>query len=1046
MGSGTSRRYFWRDLNITGKFTLAFGTLIALIILVAATGYIALTTISNQTESDIVPSMEIQRLVLEIKNGIGQARYLQKSFFLNLPKIGFSKAQKQLSDQMLDQIAIVLERSKRLKTRIQESEVSAQLQESEVNLNFFLSVADRFSETFNEAVKLVIKLSDEKTGLEPLLEKHSQEMLNRLQGFQDLVLLSKYREIQLLEKKYRLTRQRPYMQSLFNLAGGLRGLIENHRELKQLEKNQIIAALTDYLAVAEEILPLDVEIRSKFNEFDLHAQAVDPIIEELVKLANLEVKTETQQIHKTRHLVTILLFSAVLSAVLLAAIIALVFNKSITRNIVRLTHTAAELKNGNLEARSDISSSNELGLLADSFNTMAQRIKTLVDNLEGEAATANSRLFQALESISDGFCLFDAHGVFILANTKYKEMFAKIEPYLRPGVHIEDILRAAAQQKIFPEAAANNAGWLAAQLKQWFDTSITSQVHELDDGFWVQVSKYRTQHGEIVGIYTNITSHKTAEKQLRQAKVAAEAATKSKSQFLANMSHEIRTPMNGIIGFTDLMLETALDDSQLDYTHMIKRSGEALLSLVNDLLDFSKIESGELEFESIDFDPELLAYDVCELIRPKLVDKPIELLCHIDNDVPAWVQGDPLRFRQVITNLLGNAPKFTEAGEISLVMELERETSDKVMLHVKVMDTGVGIPKDKLDKIFEPFKQADGTTSRKYGGTGLGLSICRQLATMMGGDAWAESEEGRGSVFHFTAWMEKSDRNRPKRVTPAVLSGKRVLVVDEHAGNRRILEQMLSVAGMQVHCLDGGVQVVETLNRAQTKGMPFDIAILDINKPDMNDCTVAQQIRASQNGLQELPLIALSSVLEMGASTSQQAGFNGFLAKPVRRDRLLQMIGRLLGEAPVKQTGGTQQTSRMHTQYTVREAMKHSVRILLAEDNPVNQKLAIMMLTKSGYQVEVAGNGIEAVDKYCANPNAYDLIFMDVQMPKMDGKEATQHLRSLGFQEIPIVAMTAHAMKGDREMCIAAGMNDYMTKPIKRDSVFNIIEKYIFGK
>jgi hypothetical protein len=333
MGSGTSRRYFWRDLNITGKFTLAFGTLIALIILVAATGYIALTTISNQTESDIVPSMEIQRLVLEIKNGIGQARYLQKSFFLNLPKIGFSKAQKQLSDQMLDQIAIVLERSKRLKTRIQESEVSAQLQESEVNLNFFLSVADRFSETFNEAVKLVIKLSDEKTGLEPLLEKHSQEMLNRLQGFQDLVLLSKYREIQLLEKKYRLTRQRPYMQSLFNLAEGLRGLIENHRELKQLEKNQIIAALTDYLAVAEEILPLDVEIRSKFNEFDLHAQAVDPIIEELVKLANLEVKTETQQIHKTRHLVTILLFSAVLSAVLLAAIIALVFNRDYHRNL-----------------------------------------------------------------------------------------------------------------------------------------------------------------------------------------------------------------------------------------------------------------------------------------------------------------------------------------------------------------------------------------------------------------------------------------------------------------------------------------------------------------------------------------------------------------------------------------------------------------------------------------------------------------------------------------------------------------------------------------
>jgi CheY-like chemotaxis protein len=463
-------------------------------------------------------------------------------------------------------------------------------------------------------------------------------------------------------------------------------------------------------------------------------------------------------------------------------------------------------------------------------------------------------------------------------------------------------------------------------------------------------------------------------------------------------------------------------------------------------LDFSKIESGELEFESIDFDPELLAYDVCELVRPKIEDKPIELLCHVDNDVPTLVKGDPLRFRQVVTNLLGNAPKFTDAGEISLVMELEQETCDKVMLHVKIVDTGIGIPKDKLDTIFEPFKQADGTTSRKFGGTGLGLSICRQLAAMMDGNAWAESEEGRGSVFHFTSWVEKSDSQRPKRVAPTSLSGKRVLVVDDNAGNRHILEQMLLVADMQVHCLDGGVHVVETLKDASAKGIPFDIAILDIDMPDTNGYTVAQQIRASRNGLQEVPLIALSSMLKVSADQSKQAGFNGYLAKPVRRDRLLQMIGRLLGEAPDKQADGSRQTPVMHTQYSVREAMKHSVRILLAEDNPVNQKLAMMMLGKSGYQVDVAGNGIEAVEKYCADPNAYDLIFMDVQMPEMDGKEATQRLRSLGHTAVPIVAMTAHAMKGDRELCLSIGMNDYMTKPIKRDKVFNMIEKYVLSQ
>ena len=258
---------------------------------------------------------------------------------------------------------------------------------------------------------------------------------------------------------------------------------------------------------------------------------------------------------------------------------------------------------------------------------------------------------------------------------------------------------------------------------------------------------------------------------------------------------------------------------------------------------------------------------------------------------------------------------------------------------------------------------------------------------------------------------------------------------------------MLSAVDMQVHCLDGGTQAVDALKQAKTKGAPFDIAILDIHMPDINGNTVAQQIRASQNTLGQVPLIALSSVLDKkGASTSEQAGFNGFLAKPVRRDRLLQMIGRLLGEAPIEKHSVSDQTSKMHTQYTVREAMKHSIRILLAEDNLVNQKLAVMMLGKSGYQIEVAGNGIEAVDKYSADPDAYDLIFMDVQMPEMDGKEAAQRLRSLGFQDVPIIALTAQAMKGDREMCLAAGMNDYITKPIKRDKVFNMIEKYVYNK
>ncbi|MBI5895519.1 MAG: response regulator, partial [Desulfobacterales bacterium] len=352
--------------------------------------------------------------------------------------------------------------------------------------------------------------------------------------------------------------------------------------------------------------------------------------------------------------------------------------------------------------------------------------------------------------------------------------------------------------------------------------------------------------------------------------------------------------MNGIIGFTDMLLETGLDEVQADYTNTIKRSGEALLLLINDILDFSKIEAGEMEFEAIDFDPELLVYDVCELVRPKIGAKPIELLCNIDDDVPPLVKGDPLRYRQVITNLLGNAPKFTEQGEICVHLSVAAQTEHTLQLHATISDTGIGIPKDKLGVVFEAFQQADGSTSRKYGGTGLGLSICKTLATLMGGDTWAESEAGKGSVFHFTAGLQKTEAQLPARVPPASLAGKRVLVADDHAGTRKILERMLDAARMQVTSLAGGRLVVPTLIQAQTQGAPFDICLIDLGMPDMNGYQVAESLRGA---LERPPyMIALSSALERDAAKCEAAGFDGFQAKPVRRPRLVQMMGRLLGE------------------------------------------------------------------------------------------------------------------------------------------------------
>ncbi|WP_319522195.1 response regulator [uncultured Desulfosarcina sp.] len=425
----------------------------------------------------------------------------------------------------------------------------------------------------------------------------------------------------------------------------------------------------------------------------------------------------------------------------------------------------------------------------------------------------------------------------------------------------------------------------------------------------------------------------------------------------------------------------------------------------------------------------------------------MELLCRIDDHIPAMVNGDPLRFRQVITNLLGNAPKFTESGEIELSMDLDEETDEAVKLHATIRDTGIGIPENKLGTIFEPFQQADGSTTRKYGGTGLGLSICKQISNLMGGDVWVESTVGEGSRFHFTAWLKKCDETESRCGAPVSLKGKRGLVADDNVANAKILRQILEGVGMQAVCVYEGKDVLPTLQAALEKGEPFDLCISDIHMPDIDGFTVATEIRSSGAFFSSLPLLALSSSLERDAQKCEKAGFNGFLSKPARREKLLQMVGRLL----VDKDGTTQASSdkkgkKIHTQYSVREDLKHSVRILLAEDNLVNQKLAKLMLGKAGYQVDVANNGIEAVEKYSADPDAFDLIFMDVQMPEMDGKEATQTIRQKGFEDVPIIAMTAHAMKGDREMCLEVGMNDYITKPIKREAVFAIIEKNVFHK
>ena len=740
---------------------------------------------------------------------------------------------------------------------------------------------------------------------------------------------------------------------------------------------------------------------------------------------------------------------ALVSAVVIV-LLNLRLQRLVMRPLVRLADAAASIGTGDLDTRIEIKTHDEVGLLAEAFNRMAASL--------GGTTVSKDYFDNIIRSLADALVVVRTDFTIEMFNSALTRLAGCDEPEMIgrrfETLFAEDCLVDARTEQLTREGTLSgvemvivtNDGrrvdvWLSASALHDRSGRVNGYVAIMQD-----ITKRKRTEEELRQYYATVEEAKTrAEKQaeaLEEARNAALAATRLKSEFLANMSHEIRTPMNGIIGMTDLALGTELDPEQREYVETIKVSADSLMTVLNDILDFSKIEAGRLDLDCIPFSLGHNLRDTLKTLTFRAYQKGLELNCRVAPGVPDALLGDPGRLRQILINIVGNAIKFTEHGEILVDVAVEGEPGDRdIALHYSVADTGIGIPEDKQQLIFDPFTQADGSTTRKFGGTGLGLSIASQLVEMMNGRIWLESEVGRGSTFHFIVRLAlPAELPATASEAPAArFEGFRVLVVDDNATNCRLCAELFRGWKMRPSEVRDAPAALAALEQARVEGDPFALVLLDALMPGMDGFELAERIR-SRPDLTSTRLILLTSAGRPGdAARCRESGVAGYLTKPVFSVDLIEAVRRLLAAPP------EDAAVPLVTQHTIRES-RRSLRLLLAEDNSVNRLVATRVLEKMGHEVVAVGDGRQALT--ALEHERFDLVLMDVQMPEMDGFEATAALRARERRQgghVPVIALTAHALKRDAERCLAAGMDGFVTKPFRVEDLLAEIERLVGG-